>query len=81
MIQIVGWAGFIRVDGTAYNFLGTPGLDAGVLKTTQKSFKVLLSGPLPIYQKHLTDKFLSSILLLKALLCFPQALLISPPTS
>jgi len=62
--SIVGWAGFIRVDGTAYNFLGTPGLDSGVLKATQKSFKytatqstfVLSAGPVDI-----TANFLSPV--------------------
>ena len=38
--QTLGWAGFIRVDGLAYNFLGDPSLGSGVLKATQKSFKV-----------------------------------------
>jgi hypothetical protein len=41
--QTLGWAGFIRVDGVAYNFLGNPSLDIGVQKATQKNFKVILS--------------------------------------
>lgn len=38
--KTLGWAGFIRVDGTAYSFLGDPSLDSGVQKAVQKSFKV-----------------------------------------
>ncbi|KAF8581797.1 DUF1793-domain-containing protein [Ramaria rubella] len=60
----LGWAGFIRVDGTAYNFLGDPTLNAGVLKATQTSFKytstqsafVLSAGPVDI-----TANFLSPV--------------------
>ncbi|KAF8485559.1 DUF1793-domain-containing protein [Gautieria morchelliformis] len=60
----LGWAGFIRVDGVAYNFLGNPSLDLGVQKATQKSFKytstqstfVLSAGPVDI-----TANFLSPV--------------------
>lgn len=38
--KTLGWAGFIRVDGTAYTFLGNPSLDSGVQQAVQKSFKV-----------------------------------------
>ncbi|KAG8881508.1 hypothetical protein FRB98_004291 [Tulasnella sp. 332] len=34
--DIQGWAGYIRVDGTVYNFLGTPG-NSGTTKATQKA--------------------------------------------
>ncbi|KAJ7129541.1 DUF1793-domain-containing protein [Mycena epipterygia] len=37
--QTVGWAGFIKVDGTAYSFLGDPGIPASFQKATQKSME------------------------------------------
>ncbi|KAJ7044468.1 DUF1793-domain-containing protein [Mycena alexandri] len=37
--QTVGWAGFIKVDGTAYSFLGDPGIGAPFTKATQKSME------------------------------------------
>ncbi|KAG6880384.1 hypothetical protein C0992_007795 [Termitomyces sp. T32_za158] len=39
--QILGWAGFVKVDGTAYSFLGTPNVPgATYIKATQKSLQV-----------------------------------------
>ncbi|KAJ7904642.1 hypothetical protein B0H14DRAFT_3079482 [Mycena olivaceomarginata] len=37
--QTVGWAGFIKVDGTAYSFLGDPRISAPFQKATQKSMQ------------------------------------------
>ncbi|KAJ6486403.1 DUF1793-domain-containing protein [Mycena vitilis] len=37
--QTVGWAGFIKVDGTPYSFLGDPGITAPFTKTIQKSME------------------------------------------
>ncbi|KAJ6598936.1 hypothetical protein DFH09DRAFT_1356105 [Mycena vulgaris] len=37
--QTVGWAGFIKVDGTSYSFLGDPGIPASFTKATQKSME------------------------------------------
>lgn len=37
--QILGWAGYIKVDGVAYNFLGAPTV-AGAQKAVQKSLQV-----------------------------------------
>lgn len=41
-LQIVGWAGFVRVDGTTYTFLGTPGTNnnAPTQQAVQKSLQV-----------------------------------------
>lgn len=39
--QILGWAGYVKVDGTTYNFLGTPGVPGtNALKAVQKSLTV-----------------------------------------
>lgn len=39
--QILGWAGFVKVDGTAYNFLGNPGVPSVAFqKSVQKSMTV-----------------------------------------
>lgn len=39
--QILGWAGFVKVDGTAYCFLGTPNVPGATFtKATQKSLQV-----------------------------------------
>ncbi|KAG7096816.1 hypothetical protein E1B28_004225 [Marasmius oreades] len=63
--QILGWAGFVKVDGTAYSWLGAPSVpDATFTKATQKSFKftatqstfVLSAGPV-----DLTVNFLSPV--------------------
>ncbi|KAF9057677.1 DUF1793-domain-containing protein [Panaeolus papilionaceus] len=63
--QIVGWAGFVKVDGTAYSFLGAPGVPgASFNKAVQKSSKftstqsifVLSAGPVDI-----TVTFLSPV--------------------
>ncbi|KAK7695932.1 hypothetical protein QCA50_000571 [Cerrena zonata] len=62
--QIVGWAGYVRVDGTAYSFLGTPGTNTPTQKAVQKSFEftstqstfVLTAGPVDI-----TVNFLSPV--------------------
>ncbi|KAJ7590784.1 hypothetical protein C8J56DRAFT_933888 [Mycena floridula] len=63
--QIVGWAGFVRVDGVAYSFLGAPAVTGATFqKATQKSFKftstqsifVLTAGPV-----DLTVTFLSPV--------------------
>ncbi|EIM87836.1 DUF1793-domain-containing protein [Stereum hirsutum FP-91666 SS1] len=61
--QPTGWAGYVRVDGTVYNFLGAPGT-AGATKATQTSSKftatrsifVLTAGPVSI-----TATFLSPV--------------------
>ncbi|EIW62031.1 DUF1793-domain-containing protein [Trametes versicolor FP-101664 SS1] len=63
---ILGWAGFAKVDGVAYGWLGTPGLPAGVnsTKATQKSLQitstqsifVMTAGPV-----DLTITFLSPV--------------------
>ncbi|KAJ7179016.1 DUF1793-domain-containing protein [Mycena filopes] len=37
--QTVGWAGFIKVDGTAYSFLGDPVIAAPFKKATQTSME------------------------------------------
>ncbi|KAJ7781111.1 DUF1793-domain-containing protein [Mycena metata] len=37
--QTVGWAGFIKVDGTAYSFLGDPVIAAPFTKAIQKSME------------------------------------------
>lgn len=40
-IQILGWAGFIKVDGTTYNFLGVPSVpNVSFQKSVQKSMTV-----------------------------------------
>ncbi|KAI0164391.1 glutaminase A [Hypoxylon sp. FL1284] len=36
--QVTGWAGFIRVDGTAYNWLGAPGGGADAVDQTDFSY-------------------------------------------
>ncbi|KAF8513743.1 DUF1793-domain-containing protein [Hysterangium stoloniferum] len=62
--MIVGWAGFVRVDGVPYSFLGNPTLDNGVLKAVQKNFTytstqstfVLSAGPIDV-----TANFLSPV--------------------
>ena len=49
LAQTLGWAGIVRVDGTAYIYLGEPGV-AGVSLTpaTQKSMTVrMLGSPRP----------------------------------
>ena len=39
--QILGWAGYVKVDGTPYVFLGDPSIpDISVAKCTQKSLSV-----------------------------------------
>ena len=38
-LQILGWAGFVKVDGTAYTFLGLPSV-TGSTNAVQKSFSV-----------------------------------------
>jgi hypothetical protein len=61
--QITGWAGYVRVDGVAYTFLGTPNV-AGAQAAVQKSFSftstqskfVLTAGGI-----DLTANFLSPI--------------------
>lgn len=61
--QIVGWAGYIKVDGVAYNFLGAPNV-AGAQKAVQKSLQftstqsvfVMTAGPV-----DLTATFLSPV--------------------
>ena len=35
----MGWAGYVKVDGTAYNFLGAP-VVSGASKAVQKSLTV-----------------------------------------
>lgn len=37
--QILGWAGYVKVDGTTYNWLGAPTV-SGASKATQKSLTV-----------------------------------------
>ncbi|THH14879.1 hypothetical protein EW146_g5515 [Bondarzewia mesenterica] len=63
--SILGWAGYIRVDGTTYNFLGDPAVSgAAATKAVQKSFSftatqsvfVLTAGPV-----DLTATFLSPV--------------------
>ncbi|KAJ7368429.1 hypothetical protein DFH08DRAFT_25512 [Mycena albidolilacea] len=62
--QTVGWAGFIKVDGTAYSFLGDPRISAPFQKATQKSMQftstqsvfVMSAGPV-----DLTVTFLSPV--------------------
>ncbi|PPQ99075.1 hypothetical protein CVT24_003635 [Panaeolus cyanescens] len=63
--QIVGWAGFVKVDGKAYSFLGAPGVpNVSFSKAVQKSSKftptqsifVLSAGPVDI-----TVTFLSPV--------------------
>ena len=52
-LQTLGWAGIIRVDGTAYTYLGEPSV-AGVSLTpaTQKSMTVSMTGN---YRFHTDD--------------------------
>lgn len=39
--QILGWAGFVKVDGTAYSFLGVPSVSgASFQKAVQTDFEV-----------------------------------------
>lgn len=40
-MQILGWAGYVRVDDTTYTFLGNP-VVSGAELAIQKSLKVLL---------------------------------------
>lgn len=41
LIKTLGWAGYVRVDDTAYNFMGTPTVPATTsLKANQTSFEV-----------------------------------------
>ncbi|KAI0327102.1 DUF1793-domain-containing protein [Cubamyces sp. BRFM 1775] len=63
--SIVGWAGFAKVDGVAYNWLGDPAIPGvNFTKTTQKSFEftstqsifVMTAGPV-----DLTITFLSPV--------------------
>ncbi|KAG5724965.1 hypothetical protein E4T56_gene12457 [Termitomyces sp. T112] len=63
--QILGWAGFVKVDGTAYSFLGAPNVPGATFtKATQKSSQftatqsifVLSAGPVDI-----TVTFLSPV--------------------
>ncbi|QRV97100.1 DNA polymerase 1 [Ceratobasidium sp. AG-Ba] len=61
--SILGWAGYIRVDGKAYTFLGNPGVSGSVLATQKsvaftatKSTFVLSAGPV-----DLTVQFLSPV--------------------
>uniref|UniRef100_A0A0W0EZL0 Glutaminase n=1 Tax=Moniliophthora roreri TaxID=221103 RepID=A0A0W0EZL0_MONRR len=62
--RIVGWAGFIKVDGKAYSYLGDPRADAPFEKAKQKSSQftstqstfVLSAGPV-----DLTVNFLSPV--------------------
>lgn len=63
--SILGWAGFIKVDGTAYNFLGAPSVPGVTFqKSVQKSMTftstqstfVMTSGPI-----DLTVNFLSPV--------------------
>ncbi|KAF7375163.1 DUF1793-domain-containing protein [Mycena sanguinolenta] len=63
--QILGWAGFVRVDGTAYSFLGNPAVPGSTFtKATQTSAKftstqstfVMTAGPV-----ELTVNFLSPV--------------------
>ncbi|KAI0723177.1 DUF1793-domain-containing protein [Earliella scabrosa] len=61
--SILGWAGYVKVDGTAYNWLGAPNV-AGASKATQKSLTftstqstfVMTAGPI-----DLTINFLSPV--------------------
>ncbi|KAF5388226.1 hypothetical protein D9615_000517 [Tricholomella constricta] len=64
-LQILGWAGFVKVDGKAYSFLGTPNVPGATFsKATQKSSKftatksifVLSAGPVDV-----TVTFLSPV--------------------
>ncbi|KAJ7781099.1 hypothetical protein B0H16DRAFT_1710344 [Mycena metata] len=62
--MIVGWAGFVKVDGVPYVFMGTPSVPAAFSKATQKSSQftstksifVLSAGPV-----DLTVTFLSPV--------------------
>ncbi|KAM6494692.1 protein of unknown function (DUF1793) domain containing protein [Amanita muscaria] len=62
--QILGWAGFVKVDGVPYSFLGSPNVPVAFNKATQKSFQftasqsifVLTAGPV-----DLTVTFLSPV--------------------
>ncbi|KAJ6598921.1 hypothetical protein DFH09DRAFT_1129565 [Mycena vulgaris] len=62
--SIVGWAGFVKVDGISYVFLGAPSVPATFSKATQKSSRftstqsifVLSAGPV-----DLTVTFLSPV--------------------
>jgi hypothetical protein len=40
-VQILGWAGYIRVDGDTYTFLGDP-VVAGAKSAVQKSLEVIV---------------------------------------
>ncbi|KAI0750697.1 DUF1793-domain-containing protein [Daedaleopsis nitida] len=61
--SILGWAGYVKVDGTTYNWLGVPNV-AGASKATQKSLTftstqstfVMTAGPI-----DLTINFLSPV--------------------
>lgn len=40
--QILGWAGFVKVDGVAYSFLGAPAVSGATFsQATQQSFSVI----------------------------------------
>ncbi|TCD60187.1 hypothetical protein EIP91_010601 [Steccherinum ochraceum] len=60
---VVGWAGYVKVDGVAYNFLGAPTV-AGAQKAVQKSLEftstqstfIMTAGPI-----DLTVNFLSPV--------------------
>ncbi|KAA1466346.1 DUF1793-domain-containing protein [Dentipellis sp. KUC8613] len=62
--SILGWAGFVKVDGTAYSFLGVPAIPASFNKAAQKSVSftstqstfILTAGPVDV-----TATFLSPI--------------------
>lgn len=60
-MQILGWAGYIKVDGTTYTFLGVPSVSGTTTKqATQKSLTVsfCICG-----MAHVDDTFDSSLLL------------------
>lgn len=42
ILQILGWAGFVKVDGVAYSFLGAPAVSGATFsQATQQSFSVI----------------------------------------
>ena len=68
LLKIVGWAGYVKVDGQAYVFLGAPSVAA--TKATQKSLEVRLS--LDTYIKRVFKLKIDRLLLLKAYSFYPQ---------
>jgi len=62
--QILGWAGYVRVDGTVYNFLGDPAVSGtNPQKAVQKSLTVGIHEPISfrIKSKYHTSSHLRKV--------------------